>query len=143
MTRAGIIAMFLWLQQEPVKDCPMSEIKSGLYCETCKIVLEDDTIIDRGYCKKCCEGLDPKDRIKAATVEVCVRTYFEASCHPGEKSLTPGLHCGRDMELKVSRARVVHTCGSCAKTHDKAGTCCDMPLRIRCSRSGVFPHTTP
>lgn len=135
-----MILLFLLLQQEPKKDCPLSEVKSELYCDTCKKVLEEEMILDKTFCKKCCDGT--KERVKARTVEVCVRTYYVAACHPEQTSLTPALHCGKDMEKKVSKACVVYRCDECAKTRDAPGDCCRKRLRVVCSLSGEFPHTT-
>jgi len=143
MWKAGIAFLLLWMQQDPKMDCPMSEVKNGLFCDTCRVILEDETIVDRGYCKKCCEGLNPKDRVRARTVEVCVRTYYVAACHPNVKTLAPGMHCDKSLEMKVSKACVLYRCVECAKTHEQAGVCCKQKTRAWCSFGGAFPHTIP
>lgn len=62
--------------QDSKKACDLKKVEEGLYCETCKKVLEPAEVLDKAFCKKCSGGKTGEERIKAATGPVCVKTYY-------------------------------------------------------------------
>ncbi len=68
-------------------DCGMKTLEKGSWCEKCStpdsdVLLTKADLDAKGNHKAC--GEKPKD------VEVCVKKFYAASCHPSKTSEKPG-----------------------------------------------------
>lgn len=63
-------------------DCDLKTLEKGKYCAKCDKLLEKDDCDKDGKCKTCSE--------KPVEVEVCVKKFYAADCHPDKTSDKPG-----------------------------------------------------
>ncbi|MGH7161995.1 MAG: hypothetical protein ACREID_00820 [Planctomycetota bacterium] len=135
------------LAQSDIK-CDLKHVQTGLWCDACKAILDEDTTLEGKYCSKCCKDKPPAERVEAKKVKVCVKTYYRCdACNAN--SWQPGKCSACDAEMKklLDKALVTLKCESCGKEADKEGPCAEpgcaakkaMVVQV-CSKSGKHPH---
>ncbi len=85
--------------------CDCKKVLKGTYCVKCeRTLMEDD--LRKGLCKKCEE--------KPKKIDLCVKRYFQAECHPEKISDKPVLCDGKVYDFPhEDKARIVHLCEAC------------------------------
>jgi hypothetical protein len=67
--------------KKPPVLCDIKRTVKGMFCTTCDRVLDPENDTRRGVCKRC-DG-------KPMKIDMCVRRYFQAACHPEKVSDKP------------------------------------------------------
>jgi hypothetical protein len=67
--------------KKPPVLCDIKRTVKGMFCTTCDRVLDPESDTRRGVCKRCEE--------KPMKIDMCVRRYFQAACHPEKVSDKP------------------------------------------------------
>lgn len=127
--------------KKPPVLCDIKRTVKGMFCTTCDRVLDPENDMRRGVCKRCEE--------KPMKIDMCVRRYFQASCHPEKISDKPVFCCGKLHDTPLEdRARIVYYCESCEQAGDTQGElphAADCKNRFGvtkvCTKSGHEPHT--
>jgi hypothetical protein len=119
--------------------CDCKKIVKGVWCPKCQRVLEVDDV-RRGVCKKCEE--------KPKKIELCVKKYYQAECHPEKISDRPISCDGKLYDLPLEdKAKIIYQCSSCEEAGDTQGEIkhkddCKNRLGVKkiCTKSGTGPH---
>lgn len=128
--------------------CDLKHVQSGLWCEHCKAILDNDTTLEGKFCMKCCKDKPANERVEAKKVKVCVKTCYECAAD-GTHSWTPAKcdKCGKEMAKVVDKALVTFKCQGCGKEADKPGPCDNADCKAKkrmilesCAKSGTYPH---
>lgn len=128
--------------------CDLKHVSTGLWCDSCKAVLDPDGTLEGKYCAKCCKDKKAEERVEARRVKVCTKTYYRCAEH-GTVAWKPGkcATCQGDMEKVVDRALVTLKCEGCGAAAEKLGPCANEECKARkkmivetCARSGTYPH---
>jgi hypothetical protein len=93
--------------------CDCKKIVKGTHCVKCERTLGEDDIRN-GVCKKCEE--------KPKKIDLCVKRYFQAECHPEKISDRPVTCDGKVYDFPhEDKARVVYLCSVCDEWGDLQG----------------------
>lgn len=152
MKTLAILALVVFPLVAQEKKCDMKTVEDAFWCETCKKVLDKDTCIKEGICKKCFEGKKEEEWQKAPKVHVCVKKYYECQAPCGCKAC-PGKGskkcCGKSKEM-VSKSPIIYKCLGCEATayyekeikHDeeKHREKKERKIERNCVDAGSFPH---
>ncbi|MBI2930088.1 MAG: hypothetical protein HYY16_00425 [Planctomycetes bacterium] len=139
MHTVAVWVLLVWGGQDPGEvECDLKDVRDGLYCGTCDVLLTQEGLDADGTCARC--------RRKPEKTKVCVKVYYVAECCK-TRHAAPGECCERPFAERVSRVRVVWGCKGCGAPGREGETCAregcrarGKPLEMKCSAGGEFPH---
>jgi tetratricopeptide (TPR) repeat protein len=125
--------------KKPAVLCDCKKIIKGNYCVKCDRELGPDDL-RKNLCKRCEE--------KPKKIDLCLKRYFQAECHPEKTDDKPVVCDGKIYDLPHDdRARIVYLCESCDESGDlqsdiKHKAECKNRISVTkiCMKSGTGPH---
>lgn len=63
--------------------CDLAKVEKGLYCDTCKVMLQGDMVLDGRFCRECHMDVPLESRTAARSIRVCVKTYYTEATESG------------------------------------------------------------
>lgn len=118
--------------------CDLKLLEKKAWCGTC-VAYVPRSQVKAGAC--------PKDKGRVDIVDVCVKTFYVAACHPTTTGLKPLSCCGVTYDKPTEDlAKVFWTCAGCnekSKIRDfkHPDTCTSRKVAKACEKSGTAPHS--
>lgn len=118
--------------------CDLKLLEKKAWCGTCV------AYVPRAQVKA---GVCPKDKERVDILDVCVKTFYVAACHPTTTGLKPLSCCGVTYDKPTEDlAKVFWNCEGCkekSKIRDfkHPDTCTARKVVKACEKSGTAPHS--
>lgn len=136
---AGSGAVTARLQDEP-EACDLAKIEALDFCAECQILVEKDTLNDKG------EHVDCEK--KPGKADFCIKLFYLCeSCGTQADQAGKCANCQADLKEQDSKSRILFHCPKCEATSEEPKTCdaedCagkGQAYTKTCSDSGIPPH---
>jgi len=63
--------------------CDLAKVEKGLYCDSCKVILQGEMVLDGRFCRECHLDVPLESRTAARGIRLCVKTYYTEATESG------------------------------------------------------------